>query len=347
MAAVFVDASRTLNHEVIHALYNAGAFTKTEWKLLTKVAKDKFIPFYIPKGSKRRIYYEGKFREEKMAGDREGQTLEDYLVEEAIASAFGDFAINNNQAIAEETKIQKIFRKLKALILSLIYGLKTTGFNSPLDIFDNIQAGIVGQRIETEFKALDMATHADINRMALDSMSDISIVLSNKIDKNELNKVILADVYTSFLNKFLSPDAFENINVRFSMKPGKVRWATKYRDKSTDPGMNLAVPMGLTAETEGYQSLYVPMSVKQYQSLVPVLNYKDQYSTASIKALTQGIEKGFEIGAPFLEIDINPDTLVGRVTSHEGRHRTFTTGLIHGDQTVVPVGIVFKVKCVR
>jgi len=348
MTAALFQLTKTLNHEVIHALYNAGAFTKTEWKVLTKVANDKFIPFYLPKGSSRRKFYEGKFKEEKMTGDREGQTLQDYLIEEAMAHGFADFSIGNNQAIAEETKIQKIFRKLKALILSLIYGLKTTGFNSPLDIFDNIQAGIVGQRIETDFQALDMATHSDINRMALDALSgDGTIILSNKIDKSDVNKVILADVYTSFLNKFMSPNAFENINVKFSMKPGKVRWATKYRDKSTDPGMNLAVPMGLTAETEGYQSLYVPMSVKQYQSLVPVLNYKDQYSTASIKALTQGIEKGFEIGAPFLEIDINPDTLVGRVTSHEGRHRTFTTGLIHGDQTVVPVGIVFKVKGVR
>ena len=55
------------------------------------------------------------------------------------------------------------------------------------------------------------------------------------------------------------------------------------------------------------------------------------------------LHKAKAVAAPMLEIDINSKNGVGRVVSHEGRHRSFVTKTIHGDQTVMPVAVVFKI----
>ena len=327
-------ARHTLNHEAIHALYEAGAFTETEWQTLTKIAKEKFIPTYLPVGSATRQHYEGKFKEESLAGERGTQTIEDLLVEEAIAMAFADHTIQGVDVFADENKqtenvIAAIFRKLKAILLSLVYGLKSSNLNSPLDIFNNIQAGIVGERIKTENKAVDMAIHKDINKMTLSAFNG-DIVMANKIVDSEVNTAIAQEIYTNFLGQIIKPGKFD-VDLRFSMDLNKVRWSKN------------AEAMGGSAILDPYTAMYVPMSAAQYLSLTPYLNFKDTRSTRSISAITKGVAQGKAVAAPMLEIDINSKNGVGRVVSHEGRHRSFVTKTIHGDQTVMPVAMVFKI----
>ncbi len=327
-------ARHTLNHEAIHALYEAGAFTETEWQTLTKIAKEKFIPRYLPAGSATRQHYEAKFKEESLAGERGTQTIEDLLVEEAIAMAFADHTIQDVDVFADENKqtenvIAAIFRKLKAILLSLVYGLKSSNLNSPLDIFNNIQAGIVGERIKTENKAVDMAIHKDINKMTLSSFNG-DIVMANKIVDSEVNTAIAQEIYTNFLGQIIKPGKFD-VDLRFSMDLNKVRWSKN------------AEAMGGSAILDPYTAMYVPMSAAQYLSLTPYLNFKDTRSTRSITAITKGVAQGKAVAAPMLEIDINSKNNVGRVVSHEGRHRSFVTKTIHGDQTVMPVAMVFKI----
>tara|TARA_R110000744_G_scaffold117411_5_gene219550 strand:- start:9892 stop:17496 length:7605 start_codon:yes stop_codon:yes gene_type:complete len=340
-AGMLRKAKKTLNHEVVHALKDGKAFTDTEWRLLTKIAKEQFLPMYLPKNSSLRRFYIRQFKEQRKNDSTISISIEDQLVEEAIARAFGDFAVGNavskyvdleynNKNKAIESKIQKIFRKIKAYLLSLVYGLKTTGFNSPLDIFDKIQAGIVGARVRTDYEAVDMATHADINQMVMESAGG-DIILTNKMEYNTLSRNILQDVYSNWLSQYMEETDYKNIDIKFSTDINKVRWSM---ESDSMGGMSILAP---------YTAMYTPMSVKQYQSLVPYLDYKDQRSTRSIKVLTKGIKNNKPIGAPMLEIDINSNTLVGRVVSHEGRHRSFSTGLLHGDQTVMPVATVFRI----
>ena len=327
-------ARHTLNHEAIHALYEAGAFTETEWQTLTKIAKEKFIPTYLPVGSATRQHYEGKFKEESLAGERGTQTIEDLLVEEAIAMAFADHTIQGVDVFADENKqtenvIAAIFRKLKAILLSLVYGLKSSNLNSPLDIFNNIQAGIVGERIKTENKAVDMAIHKDINKMTLSAFNG-DIVMANKIVDSEVNTAIAQEIYTNFLGQIIKPGKFD-VDLRFSMDLNKVRWSKN------------AEAMGGSAILDPYTAMYVPMSAEQYLSLAAYQNFKNNSSVKSISAITKGVAQGKAVAAPMLEINISTKTNTGRVISHEGRHRSFVTKTIHGGQTVMPVAVVFKI----
>jgi len=71
-----------MRHEVIHALKELGAFTNGEWKVLTDMAKKKWInQFYSPE---LQAAYKEQFDQD---GDTT-QTFDEYMAEEAIAQAF-------------------------------------------------------------------------------------------------------------------------------------------------------------------------------------------------------------------------------------------------------------------
>lgn len=71
-----------MRHEVIHALKELGAFTNGEWKVLTDMAKKKWInQFYSPE---LQAAYKKQFDQD---GDTT-QTFDEYMAEEAIAQAF-------------------------------------------------------------------------------------------------------------------------------------------------------------------------------------------------------------------------------------------------------------------
>ena len=74
-----------MRHEVIHALKELGAFTDGEWKVLTDMAKKKWInQFYSPETQ---AQYKAQFDQD---GDTT-QTFDEYMAEEAIAQAFRYF----------------------------------------------------------------------------------------------------------------------------------------------------------------------------------------------------------------------------------------------------------------
>jgi hypothetical protein len=71
-----------MRHEVIHALKELGAFTNGEWKVLTDMAKKKWInQFYSPETQ---AEYKAQYEKD---GDTT-QTFDEYMAEEAIAQAF-------------------------------------------------------------------------------------------------------------------------------------------------------------------------------------------------------------------------------------------------------------------
>jgi hypothetical protein len=74
-----------MRHEVIHALKELGAFTTGEWKVLTDMAKKKWInQFYSPA---LQAQYKAQYEKD---GDTT-QTFDEYMAEEAIAQAFRYF----------------------------------------------------------------------------------------------------------------------------------------------------------------------------------------------------------------------------------------------------------------
>jgi len=85
LAMDFDNPLGVMRHETVHALRELGAFTDGEWKVLTHMAKTKWIDqFYSPQ---LQAMYKAQFVEEN--GTEKG--FDDYMAEEAIAQAFRYF----------------------------------------------------------------------------------------------------------------------------------------------------------------------------------------------------------------------------------------------------------------
>jgi hypothetical protein len=111
------DPMRTLNHEAIHALKELGAFTKDQWRVLSNKAKSEWIETYNIKAR-----YSGL--------DAEGQ------IEEAIADAFSDFAINPQPGM-----MGAIVAKIKNFFEALKNSMNDLGFQTYQDVFSDVATG--------------------------------------------------------------------------------------------------------------------------------------------------------------------------------------------------------------
>lgn len=114
----------TLHHETIHAMFELGLVTPQEKRILDKAADDTWIDQFNVKR------------------DYGNLTLEQQR-EEAIAHAFAYYMI---EAKHFGTGIGRVFRRLKTYLVSLANALTRTGFKTPTDIFNAMDAGIIGNR---------------------------------------------------------------------------------------------------------------------------------------------------------------------------------------------------------
>ena len=95
---------------------------------------------------------------------------------------------------------------------------------------------------------------------------------------------------------------------------------------------------------QNHYSMYVNMTPDQYLNLAKQASLTDPYSKKSIAAITKGVMKGKKVAIPFLEIEISPNGIIGRVIGHEGRHRATVAKNINGPQSTIPVAIKFNLK---
>jgi len=114
----------TLHHEVIHALKDLGLFTKKEYDALYNAA----INTWIDQFNIKQKYPDLNLEEQ---------------AEEAISEAFAHYMVNR---FSTGTILKRAFKRLKAFILMLGDSLRQGGFNNVTDIFEMIDAGIIGQR---------------------------------------------------------------------------------------------------------------------------------------------------------------------------------------------------------
>ena len=114
----------TLHHEVIHALKDLGLFTKKEYDALYNAA----INTWIDQFNIKQKYPDLNLEEQ---------------AEEAISEAFAHYMVNR---FSTGTILKRAFKRLKAFILMLGNSLRQGGFNNVTDIFEMIDAGIIGQR---------------------------------------------------------------------------------------------------------------------------------------------------------------------------------------------------------
>lgn len=135
------DPISTLDHEVLHALKKAGAFTITEWALLEGKAKE----------------WRNKYKIDETYGDL--GLSERQLNEEAIAHAFQDNAqLGMIRRLAN--KAARFIREIANILRGAPYN-----FKSHEDVFDAIMAGKVGARLQ------EQQTESDVSEFPSYSLS--------------------------------------------------------------------------------------------------------------------------------------------------------------------------------
>lgn len=139
---------QTMRHEALHALKDLGFFTPQQWKVLEERAKKQWLeemkttPY--TEGVSRYDAYVNQFKQEGESKGLEGAQLDQYvneaLVEEAIADAFGAF---DKGAKPPPGMIAALVRKIKNFFASLSQALRGSGFQSAEDIFQAVERGEV------------------------------------------------------------------------------------------------------------------------------------------------------------------------------------------------------------
>jgi hypothetical protein len=149
---------RTLRHESLHALKELGFFTDAQWKSLERMAKSKWIDQYLKKGSKA-LLSDGSVGSRYDAYIDINQTapaqwnkdnpdqpprsvmsdaeMQELLIEEAIADAFGDFDANK----PTPGLMTALLNKMRGFFESLGNYLAGRGFENSQDIFGAIEKG--------------------------------------------------------------------------------------------------------------------------------------------------------------------------------------------------------------
>jgi len=119
------DPLATMRHEVVHALKELGAFTESEWNVLTKRARGEWINKYLGPDMVAR------YREQySLDNDGDMRGFDAYIEEEAIAEAFKDF----KQTKPPVGMIQNLMRRLGEMFTAIRNFFTTRGLTLE-DIF--------------------------------------------------------------------------------------------------------------------------------------------------------------------------------------------------------------------
>ena len=137
---------QTMRHEALHAMKDLGFFKPQQWKALEDRANKQWIKElkeakYDEKQSRYDAYVDlfTKEGEQKgLSGKELDQYVNEAVVEEAIADAFGAY---DKGAKPPPGMIASLYKKIKDFFASLGQAFRGAGFQSADDIFQNIERG--------------------------------------------------------------------------------------------------------------------------------------------------------------------------------------------------------------
>jgi len=125
---------RVLRHESLHALKDLGFFTPQQWSALERMAKDQWIDKYL---KSKKSDYKGKptSRYDAYVDYYKGDMSK--VIEEAIADAFADFAVNKPPA----GMLATLLKRLNDFFTALRNAFRKADFQTAEDIFGQIERG--------------------------------------------------------------------------------------------------------------------------------------------------------------------------------------------------------------
>ena len=380
---MFDKAFSTLNHEAIHALKSMGLFTKQEWQVLTKASEEFFIEDYDVKILYVKENYPSYTPEQFKA----------LQVEEGIAKAMQAFLkvgksppkeSFTKQYTTDRTVLQKLFDRIKAFLSLLGFSFKQNGFNNAYDIFDAVQTGIIGQRMQARADAEQIKIVANIektmginpmgvlvssNRLASDDPATLEFqknVIATFLTDTRFRTLAEAEAYVEEATKdtlvpLRNRDPMEQQEIkqlkrtitrlRNLKKPlqARVELETRLENATTTSPVSKKpefrtgrAGIGGIDITAPYTSMYMPLTVDQFLALVPPLDVETDYTERTTSFMIEQAQDNVGFGVPYIEIEINETGGIGRVVSHEGRHRVTTIKALNTGNTTIPVAVRFK-----
>ena len=131
--------NKVLDHEMIHALRAKDLITKAEYSYLTKMVKQTKFP------KQNQTFYQEAINRTKREFENRNLTdafKEEYIVEEAIAELFRqkDLLVNT------PPKVEGIYNKIIEFFKSMGQAMRSSGYKSATEIFNDIESGRIGRR---------------------------------------------------------------------------------------------------------------------------------------------------------------------------------------------------------
>jgi len=229
-----INMAITLHHEGIHAFRDLDLFTDREWNILKKYTERVRVPESVSKQA---------FDNGDSFNDLAKRTYSDLDIdsqnEEAVAMLFEYWSQNKSIATG---KPRNIFERIANFIRSIIYSSNVAGFRSPIDILQDIEAGVIGARPVGEVRSL-----RQLDRDAALGI-DSQAVQAEDVDK-ELDVGATLDAATAKASRRIEEPIgkFKKIpDESFNVQGGKLYgydveivqenvWGDKYQLYITDP----------------------------------------------------------------------------------------------------------------
>ena len=129
---------RVLRHESIHALKDMGFFSDAQWKTLIKKAQDEWVQKYLK--DREHTATQSRYDAYVELLTKEGLNpteVQEAIIEEAIADAFGDFDVNG----VPSGLISAIHRRMKNLFKAIKEAFGQAGIDTAEEIFGKIEKG--------------------------------------------------------------------------------------------------------------------------------------------------------------------------------------------------------------
>ena len=128
---------RVLRHESIHALKDMGFFSDAQWETLVKKAQDEWVNKYLKKKAHNNKSRYDAYVELLTKQGLNPTEVQEAIIEEAIADAFGDFDVNG----APSGLISAIHRRMKNLFKAIKEAFGQAGIDTAEEIFGKIEKG--------------------------------------------------------------------------------------------------------------------------------------------------------------------------------------------------------------
>ena len=229
------------DHELIHALYDLGLFTKAEWKVLTDAAKKrKFVKVNKDGTTTTRSYTFYERAKTYYAGNSEA-----IIEEEAVAEMFRLWAAGR---LNVGGKPLTLFKRILNFFKGLAQGLGDTGFTTPDSIFEAIESGELASEKRRASVKEDEALQNMDKGVRYSKIGDIQKGLAVAETKEDVDKLLTDDIIIEDAKRYAD-------NIKYSILPVERFPHAQYLEDDRQRKLGSALEKVISESADAYNFL--------------------------------------------------------------------------------------------